>query len=150
MGRRIERLGPEIKAALKAYWAPGLFFEELDLAYMGVIDGHDVGALRGALTEAFEAERPVVVHIHTVKGKGFAPAEANGLAVDGGVARGEAELDRQRPPDIEGAAPEDQSRSRKPTRRRGSSGSRSRPRRARRRSTRKVFADALVAEAERD
>jgi 1-deoxy-D-xylulose-5-phosphate synthase len=80
VGRRIERLGPEIKAAIKAYWAPGLFFEELDLAYMGVIDGHDVAALRSALTEAFEAERPVVVHIHTVKGKGFAPAEENGLA----------------------------------------------------------------------
>ncbi len=79
LGRRIERLGPEIKSAIKAYWAPGLFFEELDLAYMGVIDGHDVHALREALTEAFEAERPVVVHIHTVKGKGFAPAEAGGL-----------------------------------------------------------------------
>ncbi len=79
MGRRIERLGPEIKAAIKAYWAPGLFFEELDLAYMGVIDGHDVHALREALREAFEAERPVVVHIHTVKGKGFAPAEEGGL-----------------------------------------------------------------------
>jgi 1-deoxy-D-xylulose-5-phosphate synthase len=73
-------LGPEIKAAIKAYWAPGLFFEELDLAYMGVIDGHDVRALRQALTEAFEAERPVVVHIHTVKGKGFAPAEEGGLS----------------------------------------------------------------------
>jgi 1-deoxy-D-xylulose-5-phosphate synthase len=79
LGRRIERLGPEIKSAIKAYWAPGLFFEELDLAYMGVIDGHDVGALRGALQEAFDAERPVVVHIHTVKGKGFAPAEEGGL-----------------------------------------------------------------------
>ncbi|HEU5063270.1 MAG TPA: 1-deoxy-D-xylulose-5-phosphate synthase [Solirubrobacterales bacterium] len=79
LGERIERLGPEIKAALKAYWAPGLFFEELDLAYMGVIDGHDVHALREALTEAFDADRPVVVHIHTVKGKGFAPAEAGGL-----------------------------------------------------------------------
>jgi len=79
LGRRIERLGPEIKSAIKAYWAPGLFFEELDIAYMGVIDGHDVRALRVALAEAFEAERPVVVHIHTVKGKGFAPAEAGGL-----------------------------------------------------------------------
>jgi 1-deoxy-D-xylulose-5-phosphate synthase len=78
-GKRIERLGPEIKSAIKAYWAPGLFFEELDLAYMGVIDGHDVHALRAALKEAFEAERPVVVHIHTVKGKGFAPAEEGGL-----------------------------------------------------------------------
>jgi 1-deoxy-D-xylulose-5-phosphate synthase len=79
LGRRIERLGPEIKSAIKAYWAPGLFFEELDLAYMGVIDGHDVSALREALREAFDAERPVVVHIHTVKGKGFAPAEEGGL-----------------------------------------------------------------------
>jgi 1-deoxy-D-xylulose-5-phosphate synthase len=80
LGERIERLGPEIKSALKAYWAPGLFFEELDLAYMGVIDGHDVHALREALTEAFDADRPVVVHVHTVKGKGFAPAEEGGLA----------------------------------------------------------------------
>jgi 1-deoxy-D-xylulose-5-phosphate synthase len=79
LGRRIERLGPEIKSAIKAYWAPGLFFEELDLAYLGVIDGHDVGAIREALREGFEAERPVVVHIHTVKGKGFAPAEEGGL-----------------------------------------------------------------------
>jgi 1-deoxy-D-xylulose-5-phosphate synthase len=79
LGRRIERLGPEMKAAIKAYWAPGLFFEELDLAYMGVIDGHDVAALRRALTSALEADRPVVVHIHTVKGKGFEPAEEGGL-----------------------------------------------------------------------
>jgi 1-deoxy-D-xylulose-5-phosphate synthase len=79
LGKRIERLGPEIKSAIKAYWAPGLFFEELDLAYMGVIDGHDVAALREALREAFAADRPVVVHIHTVKGKGFAPAEEGGL-----------------------------------------------------------------------
>jgi 1-deoxy-D-xylulose-5-phosphate synthase len=79
LGGRIERLGPEIKSAIKAYWAPGLFFEELDLAYMGVIDGHDVHALRDALREAFEADRPVVLHIHTVKGKGFAPAEEGGL-----------------------------------------------------------------------
>jgi 1-deoxy-D-xylulose-5-phosphate synthase len=79
LGRRFERLGPEIKSAIKAYWAPGLLFEELDLAYMGVIDGHDVAALRRALGEALEANRPVVVHIHTVKGKGFSPAEEGGL-----------------------------------------------------------------------
>src|SRR5215213_7807096 len=46
---------------------------------MGVIDGHDVRALRDALRRAFEAERPVVVHVATVKGKGFAPAEEGGL-----------------------------------------------------------------------
>ena len=46
---------------------------------MGVIDGHDVRALREALREALAAERPVVVHVATVKGKGFAPAEDGGL-----------------------------------------------------------------------
>jgi 1-deoxy-D-xylulose-5-phosphate synthase len=79
IGERIERLGPIVKESLKAYWAPGLFFEELDLAYMGVIDGHDVAALREAIGEALEADRPVVVHCKTIKGKGFAAAEEGGL-----------------------------------------------------------------------
>jgi 1-deoxy-D-xylulose-5-phosphate synthase len=79
IGARFERLGPQLKESIKAFWAPGLFWEELDWAYMGVIDGHDVVALRRALTAAFAAQRPVVVHIATVKGKGFAPAEDGGL-----------------------------------------------------------------------
>ena len=79
IGTTIERLGPILKESLKAYWAPGLFFEELDLAYVGVIDGHDVKALRQAIGEALEADRPVVVHCKTVKGKGFTPAEEGGL-----------------------------------------------------------------------
>src|SRR5438874_214922 len=79
IGERFERFGPILKESLKAYWAPGLFFEELDLAYVGVIDGHDVHALREAIGEALEADRPVVVHVRTVKGKGFAPAEEGGL-----------------------------------------------------------------------
>jgi 1-deoxy-D-xylulose-5-phosphate synthase len=79
LGSRLERVGPEIKSAIKAYAAPGLMFEELDLAYVGIVDGHDVGALRRAIGNALKAQRPVVVHIHTVKGKGFAPAEEGGL-----------------------------------------------------------------------
>ncbi|HEY7151020.1 MAG TPA: 1-deoxy-D-xylulose-5-phosphate synthase, partial [Solirubrobacterales bacterium] len=79
VGSTIERLGPELKSAIKSYAAPGLLFEELDLAYVGVIDGHDVGALRRAIGDALGAQRPVVVHIHTVKGKGFTPAEEGGL-----------------------------------------------------------------------
>src|SRR4051795_9367354 len=35
IGSKMERLGPILKESLKAYWAPGLFFEELDLAYVG-------------------------------------------------------------------------------------------------------------------
>jgi 1-deoxy-D-xylulose-5-phosphate synthase len=146
LGKRIERLGPEIKSAIKAYWAPGLFFEELDLAYMGVIDGHDVGALRAALREAFAADRPVVVHIHTVKGKGFAPAEDGGLEgmekwhaakpnsiVDGEPAPKPVQVKESDSP--EAIAPE---RLEKPP----AAGSPP--------QYTQVFADAIVAEAERD
>ena len=79
IGAAFERLGPQLKESIKAFTSPGLWWEELDWAYMGVIDGHDMHALRGALRRAFEAERPVVVHVATVKGKGFAPAEEGGL-----------------------------------------------------------------------
>src|ERR1700729_3777955 len=146
MGRRIERLGPEIKAAIKAYWAPGLFFEELDLAYMGVIDGHDVAALRRALIEAFEADRPVVVHIHTVKGKGFAAAEANGLASmeewhaakPNSIVNGRPTAAEKPVPVQETDSPEGIERLEKP------------PAPGSPPQYTKVFADALVAEAERD
>jgi 1-deoxy-D-xylulose-5-phosphate synthase len=79
IGAAFERIGPHFKESMKAFWAPGLWWEELDFAYMGVIDGHDVRALRRALREALAAERPVVVHCATVKGKGFPPAEEGGL-----------------------------------------------------------------------
>src|SRR5919199_3969569 len=79
LGAAFERLGPQLKESIKAFWAPGMLWEELDWAYVGVIDGHDVRALRGALRDALSAARPVVVHISTVKGKGFAPAENGGL-----------------------------------------------------------------------
>ena len=79
IGAAFERLGPQLKESIKAFAAPGLLWEELDWAYTGVIDGHDVHALRAAIRDALAAQRPVVVHIATVKGKGFAPAEDGGL-----------------------------------------------------------------------
>jgi 1-deoxy-D-xylulose-5-phosphate synthase len=79
VGHAFERLGPHFKESIKAFWAPGLWWEELDWAYMGVIDGHDVRAIRVALREALAAQRPVVIHCATVKGKGFGPAEDGGL-----------------------------------------------------------------------
>jgi 1-deoxy-D-xylulose-5-phosphate synthase len=79
LGAAFEKLGPQLKESIKALLAPGLFWEELDWAYTGVIDGHDTRALRRALRDALAADRPVVVHIATVKGKGFAAAEDGGL-----------------------------------------------------------------------
>ena len=79
IGAAFERFGPQFKESVKAFWAPGLWWEELDFAYIGVVDGHDVSELRPAIEEALAADRPVVVHIATVKGKGFEPAELGGL-----------------------------------------------------------------------
>jgi 1-deoxy-D-xylulose-5-phosphate synthase len=79
IGAAFERFGPYVKESIKAFWAPGLWWEELDFAYIGVVDGHDVRALRMALRDALAAQRPVVVHCATVKGKGFAAAEEGGL-----------------------------------------------------------------------
>jgi 1-deoxy-D-xylulose-5-phosphate synthase len=78
VGRKFERYGEQMKESIKAFWAPGLLWEELGWAYTGVIDGHDIHALRVALRSALAAQRPVLVHIATVKGKGFAPAEEGG------------------------------------------------------------------------
>ena len=132
IGERIERLGPIFKESLKAYWAPGLLFEELDIAYVGVIDGHDVGALREAIGEALEADRPVVVHAKTVKGKGFAPAEDGGL-------EGMEKWHAAKPASIVGARAR---RSRRRPPRPADAG--------RRRSTRRSSATRSCAEAERD
>jgi 1-deoxy-D-xylulose-5-phosphate synthase len=148
LGRRLEQLGPELKAAIKAYWAPGLFFEELDLAYVGVVDGHDVGALRRAMTEALDANRPVVVHIQTVKGKGFEPAEEGGLegmekwhaAKPGSIVNGKpaAKKPEQKPiPVSESNSPEKIEKLEKP------------PPKGPPQYT-AVFADALVEEARKD
>ncbi len=52
-------------------------FTELGLAYLGPVDGHDADAVEGALRRARALHRPVVVHVMTVKGKGYAPAEAD-------------------------------------------------------------------------
>ena len=75
VGARAYNLGKDVKESMKAFLGPGLLFEELGFAYIGVVDGHDLGALRASIRQAIETERPVVVHVRTIKGKGFEPAE---------------------------------------------------------------------------
>ncbi|WP_372412323.1 1-deoxy-D-xylulose-5-phosphate synthase [Streptomyces luteireticuli] len=50
-------------------------FASLGLAYVGPVDGHDIGALEEALRRARSVGRPAIVHVVTVKGKGYAYAE---------------------------------------------------------------------------
>nr|WP_308312580.1 1-deoxy-D-xylulose-5-phosphate synthase N-terminal domain-containing protein [Streptomyces sp. ISL-11] len=52
-------------------------FAELGLAYIGPVDGHDVQAAEHALAQARCLGRPALMHVVTVKGKGYPPAEAD-------------------------------------------------------------------------
>ncbi len=76
-GSTLEKLGQKMTESMKNLVSPATFFEEFNLSYVGPIDGHDIGKL----IETFEAlkggERPVLVHVMTIKGKGMPIAIAN-------------------------------------------------------------------------
>ncbi len=64
------------KEMLKGMAVGGTLFEELGFSYVGPIDGHDMGALLGVLrTVRARAAGPMLIHVLTKKGKGYAPAE---------------------------------------------------------------------------
>ncbi len=80
-----------LKNRLKRLVLPSLMWEELGFSYMGPLDGHDFPALEAALRQAKEYhERPVVLHVITQKGKGFAPAEGDAVRYHGVSPRGAA------------------------------------------------------------
>ncbi|HEY0717205.1 MAG TPA: 1-deoxy-D-xylulose-5-phosphate synthase [Streptosporangiaceae bacterium] len=66
-----------IKKGLKDVLQPQMLFEDLGLKYLGPIDGHDEAMVELALTRAKEFGGPVLVHVITRKGFGYAPAEEN-------------------------------------------------------------------------
>jgi 1-deoxy-D-xylulose-5-phosphate synthase len=66
-----------IKKGLKDVLQPQVLFEDLGLKYLGPIDGHDEAMVEQALTRAKEFGGPVLVHVITRKGFGYAPAEEN-------------------------------------------------------------------------
>ena len=64
-----------IKAGIKDALSPQVMFTDLGLKYVGPIDGHDEHAVESALRHARAFNAPVVVHVVTRKGMGYAPAE---------------------------------------------------------------------------
>ena len=77
-------LGGKVRDATKSLWfVPGALFEALGFAYIGPIDGHDIDGVRRALRTTLEMDRPALVHVKTVKGRGYPPAEADGEAMHG-------------------------------------------------------------------
>ncbi len=64
-----------LTSALREMVAPHTFFEALGVRYAGPIDGHDIDHMEQAFTHAAEWDGPIVVHVLTQKGRGYAPAE---------------------------------------------------------------------------
>ena len=75
LGKGLYRITHQIKKAVKETILPSSMFENMGFAYMGPVDGHDVGYLTQLLGYARDMNCPVLLHIKTVKGKGFTPAE---------------------------------------------------------------------------
>ncbi len=71
----IRFVAPSEKAAV--------IFEELGFRYMGPVDGHNLDSVLDALETAKRLEGPVLLHVRTVKGKGYAPAERDARTFHG-------------------------------------------------------------------
>lgn len=63
------------KSGIKQLIIPGMFFEDMGVTYLGPIDGHNITQMLRLFREASRIEGPVLIHVHTKKGKGYAPAE---------------------------------------------------------------------------
>ncbi len=83
--RSIPRIGQKLAVyamrgewSFKSFFTPGMLFEAFRFNYIGPVDGHDIQALRRHLMAAASIEDgPVLLHVRTCKGKGYAPAEKN-------------------------------------------------------------------------
>ena len=71
------------KEGFKRSWAKVGFFEDIGITYIGVLDGHDLAELEEAFEQAFQIQAPVLVHVKTIKGRGYAPAEQDSMSFHG-------------------------------------------------------------------
>ncbi len=74
-GEQMVRRIRSTKNGIKHMLVPGMLFEELGVKYLGPVDGHNIQKVERILKEARKVQGPVVVHVKTVKGRGYAPAE---------------------------------------------------------------------------
>jgi 1-deoxy-D-xylulose-5-phosphate synthase len=74
-GGRLVRGISSTKQGIKQLVIPGMLFEDMDLTYVGPVDGHDIQRMVDAFNNASRVKGAVVVHVKTQKGRGYAPAE---------------------------------------------------------------------------
>lgn len=75
VGADVLKVLRRVKTSAKYLVLPTSLFEELGFTYLGPVDGHDINGLIEILSAAKRIEGPVLVHVLTVKGKGYKPAE---------------------------------------------------------------------------
>jgi len=100
VGRPMFRFVEKLRDLIKAPFVDGKFFGTLGFQYMGPVDGHDLKRLIRVLRRAKDEEKPLLLHVATVKGRGYSPAESHpdefhGVApffVETGEPRAEAHL----------------------------------------------------------
>ncbi len=74
-GEKMRKAASKLERAVTAAITPGALFQALGFKYYGPVDGHNVDALRRQLEDLRTVSGPKILHIVTVKGKGFSPAE---------------------------------------------------------------------------
>lgn len=74
-GSRLVRMGKKVQESIKGFLVPGLVFEELGFRYVGPIDGHNIRELISTLKNVRRMKGPLLLHVSTVKGKGYGPAQ---------------------------------------------------------------------------
>jgi len=77
IGNRVLKTANQIKDSIRSVLVPGALFEEMGFSYLGPMDGHNISLLQEVLSNVREMSGPVLLHVHTMKGKGYSPAEDN-------------------------------------------------------------------------
>jgi len=75
MSEKILQAAYSVGYGLKSAIVPGNIFEALGFTYLGPVDGHNIKVMQDIFTRARELDEPILIHVHTKKGKGYEPAE---------------------------------------------------------------------------
>ena len=84
VGKAFLNFGRNVKESMKQFFVPeSMMFEQLGILCTPPIDGHDISSVKDILRTALDADGPVLVHVVTKKGAGYAPAEADPVRFHG-------------------------------------------------------------------
>jgi 1-deoxy-D-xylulose-5-phosphate synthase len=85
VGRKLYSFSAYLKTHVKSVLVPTTMFDDMGLTYIGPVDGHNIKALERAFAKAKNTTKTAVIHVRTIKGKGYSPAENDHLGYWHGV-----------------------------------------------------------------